>query len=553
MTRYPAQLGVRIQAAVQLHREFLLILVLAMSFRAMALLVFRPGGYLGEMSDFGYYRLLLSFTNQGFYPLADFWVEYPPIIPWILVGLYRLSLLIPAWSEPGVWFYLAISLFLLVVEAGNLVLFYNIGRRLYGQERATRLSWIYTALLVPVLTLFVGFDGLSLFFILWAVLLTLDQRPVGSAIAAGLGFMTKLVPIAAAPAALQHMKRRSQRLKYVIAVSLTVLVIAIPFLFAGPDYLIQSLKSPVLRSTWETVWALIDGYYSFGVAGGVDRFDPAMAGAAQHPTRLPWTLITIGFLLFYLFLFTRRVDWADRRRTVAFTALTLNLLTLYFKGYSPQFLITLLPFVILLVPGWRGIAYALLLSFINLVEYPLYFLVLPDEPWLLSATVLLRTSILLVVTAEYAAQVYGWRIDRRWWQRLAVVVLVVVVIAGLIGTVAGYGAYRESRYAASPHRPAMEVLSEPDLAGSTLVTDDLHAYENLYPYLQADLNLSLVETFDYLPPWEPRLEALVAQSPGQVWVYAPVESPLHEWLAERYPLLASHQFGDWQLSGWDTR
>jgi hypothetical protein len=552
MREFVQQFRARLETGIRGHREFLLILVLAVGFRVMALLVFRPGGYLGEMSDFGYYRLLLSFTSQGFYPIADFWVEYPPIFPWILVGLYRLSLLIPAWSEAGTWFYLEISLLLLLVEAGNLVLFSNIARRLRGQEWAIRLSWVYTALLIPVLTLFVGFDGMSLLFILWAVLLTLDHHPVGSAVAAGLGFMTKLVPVAAAPASLQHMGLWRQRLKYLVAISLTVLVIAIPFLIAGPDYLLQSLKSPVVRSTWETVWALIDGYYSFGVAGGVDRFDPAMAGAAQHPTRLPWTVITIAFILFYLYLYTRRVDWSDRRKTVAFTALTLNLLTLYFKGYSPQFLVTLLPFLILLLPGWRGIAYALLLSFINLVEYPIYFLVLPDERWLLTGTVLLRTLILVVVTIEYAAQVYGWRIDGRWWRRVAVVILVLVAIAGIFGALAGFGAYRESRYATSPHRPAMEVLGGSDAAGATLVTDDLAVYENLYPYLRSNLSLVLVETFDYLPPWDNRLAAIVADASGPVWIYASSESPLHIWMSDRYPPLATQGFGDWKLSEWDV-
>src|SRR5512137_503586 len=83
------------------HREFALVLILAMALRAMAVLVFRPGGYLGEMSDFGYYRLLLSMTNQGYLPLVDFWTEYPPVFPWLMLGLYRLSLLIPAWLTPG--------------------------------------------------------------------------------------------------------------------------------------------------------------------------------------------------------------------------------------------------------------------------------------------------------------------------------------------------------------------------------------------------------------------------------------------------------------------
>jgi hypothetical protein len=570
MSTSTSRLSGWVRATFRSHREFVLILTLALSFRAMAILVFRPGGYLGEMSDFGYYRLLLSFTNQGYYPLVHFWVEYPPIFPWVLVGLYRLSLLIPTGLEPGAWFYLLLSASLLVAEAGNLILFYAIGQRLHGKDRAVRLAWIYVALLIPVLSLFVGFDNLSLLFLLWSVLLTLDQHAVSSGITAGLGFMTKLVPIAAAPASLRHLKQGegppvmshgtlSPRIKYLLALSLTLLLIALPFLIASPDYLIQSLKSPVLRSTWETVWALIDGYYSYGVAGGVDRFDPAMAGAAQHPTRLPWTLITIGFGLFYLFLYTRRVDWAGKRQTVAFAALTLNLLTLYFKGYSPQFLITLLPFVILLVPGWRAIAYALLLSFVNLVEYPVYFLLLPDQHWLLTGTVLLRTLILIILCFEYAAQVYDWRAGSPWWGRIAKAVVVLAAFLTVIGAVLGFSALAQTQYDASPHQPAMEVLREEAVSGATIVTDDLSAFEQLYPHLHSEYQFELVETHDYLPPWQPRLEALAAQAQGRLWLYTQAGSPLRDWLAERYGPPATYQLGSvggvdsWQLSTWDTQ
>lgn len=543
----------RFQATLRAHRAFVLILVLAICQRMMALLVFRPGGYLGEMSDFGYYRLLLSFTSQGYYPLVDFWVEYPPVFPWLLLGLYRVSLLIPAWSEPGAWFYLLLSLFLALAETGTLIIFYTIARRLYGQDRATYLAWVYMALLVPILLMFVGFDGLALFFLLWALLLALDGHAIGTGVAAGLGFMTKLVPITAVPAAFQHMSQPSRRAQLLLALFLTVLLITAPFLVTGPDYLVQSLKSPVVRSTWETVWALLDGYYSYGIAGGVDRFDPAMAGAAQHPTRLPWPLITVGFGLFYLALFTRRVNWADRRRVVAFTALTQNLVTLYFKGYSPQFLVMLLPFLILLIPGWRGIAYALLLSAVNLVEYPVYFLVLPDQHWLLAGTVLLRTLILVVTSAEYAAQVYSWRVADRWWRQVAAIVVILVVVLGLVGTVPGFRAYTQSRYAASPHRPAMEALFGQAASKASVVTDDQSLYEHLYPFLHTRFRMDLVETRDWLPAWEPRLAEAATRSSEQLWVYAPTDSPLHAWLAGRYPPVATYQFDGWQLSGWDTR
>jgi hypothetical protein len=535
------------------HREFVLVLILAVALRAMAVLVFRPGGYLGEMSDFSYYRLLLSMTNQGYYPLVHFWTEYPPVFPWLMVGLYRLSLLIPPWVEPGTWFYLLLSMVLVAVDAGNLIVLYAIGRRLFGSDRrATRICWIYTALLVPILTVFGWFDGLALLFLLLAVLFTLDQRPIAAGLAAGVGFMTKLVPIAALPAAFLHLSRPPQRVKLLIAVALVVLLIAAPFLATGPEYLLQSLKSPVIRSTWETVWALIDGYYSYGVAGGVDRFDPQMAGGAQHPTQLPWLAITIAFCLFYLYLFTRRVDWRDARRVVAFTALTQNLLTLYFKGYSPQFLIMLLPFVLLLIGGWRGIAYVLLLSAINLVEYPIYFVMLPDQHWLLAGTVLTRTLILVILSVEYAAQVYSWRVSERVWSRLAAGVTVLVAVLALVGAVAGLRAYAQGRYEASPHRPAMEALKDQAEPGTTIVVGDQTTYEQLYPFLHAGFRLAEIETFDYLPPWEPRLAETIAGSSGPVWIYAPAESPFHAWMAGRFQPLATYEFGNWRLVEWDT-
>jgi hypothetical protein len=535
------------------HRQFVTILILFVAFRAGAILVFRPGGYLGDLSDFGYYRLLLSFTNQGFYPLIHFWVEYPPVFPWILVGLYRLSLLIPAWPQAGTWFYLLLSAFLTAVEAGNLILIYALARRLHGAEPAVRLAWVYSALLIPVLTLLGGFDGLVLLFLLAAVWLTLSQRPVASGVAVGLGFMTKLVPIAAVPAALKHLHRRSDRVGLLVAAGLTVLAIALPFLLTGPDFFIQSFRSSAVRASWETVWALIDGYYSYGVAGGFDRFDPAMAGARQHPSNLPWPAITAAFSLLFLVLYTRRADWSDNRRVVAFTALTLNLMVLYFRGYSPQFLVMLLPFIILVVPGRRAVAYALLLTVVNLAEYPIYFLVLPDQHWLLTGTVLLRTCVLVVVSLEYAGQVYAWRIRQQSWKRLCAAVTGLVMICGVGGAIAGLAAYSERSYDASPHRPALELLAERAAPGPSVLVGDQNTFEQLFPFLHRRFRLVVVETHSYLPPWEPRLGQAAGDSEDDLWVYAPADSALLGWLAGHYPRLAIYDFQGWQLSEWDTK
>ncbi len=533
------------------HRQFALILVLFLAFRLAAVWVFKPGGYLGELSDFGYYRLLLSFTNQGFLPLIDFWVEYPPIFPWLMLGLYRLSLLVPAWSQPGAWFYMTLSTFLVLVEAANLAVLYAVARRLHGQGRAVRLAWVYSALLAPVLTLFGGFDSLALLFLLLSVWWTLGQKPILGGIAAGLGFMTKLVPIVALPAAWQHMSGLPRRLRLILAALLSILAVAAPFLLTAPKTLLQSLRSPMARSSWETIWALIDGYYSFGVAGGWNRFDPTTAGAAQHPTHIPWLLVSALFLLLYLFLFTRRVEWSDGRRVVAFTALGLGLLLLYSKGYSPQFVVLLLPFILLLIPGWRGVAYALLLSLLNLAEYPVYFLLLPGREWFLTGAVLLRTLLWVVLCLEYAAQIYGWKVPDRSWNRLAAGVTALVLVAGIAGAALGLPAYAQSRYEASPHRPAIDTLRREAAPGASLVVGEMDTYEALYPFLRKQLRLSLLETYDYLPAWEPRLAAQVEGARGPIWLYAPADSAMNGWMSEHYQSLVRYDLGDWLLTCWE--
>jgi hypothetical protein len=132
-------------------------------------------------------------------------------------------------------------------------------------------------------------------------------------------------------------------------------------------------------------------------------------------------------------------------------------------------------------------------------------------------------------------------------------VTVLAVVLGLVGAVFGFRAYAQSRYLASPHRPAIEILEEQAGPGTSIVTDDQFVYEQLYPFLHRHFRVILVETFDYLPPWAPRLEGVADQSAGKLWVYAQADSPLHSWLADRYPSLASYEFDGWRLSGWDTR
>ena len=101
-----------------------------------------------------------------------------------------------------------------------------------------------------------------------------------------------------------------------------------------------------------------------------------------------------GLWLLYLWLYTRSYDWTQQRTPIAFTASSVILLFLYSKGWSPQFLVWILVFIVLLVPTIRGIMIAITLSLSNFVEADIFLILLPEEHWIMAGTVLVRTVLL---------------------------------------------------------------------------------------------------------------------------------------------------------------
>jgi hypothetical protein len=465
---------------------------------------------------------------------------------------------LPPWGAPGFWFNILLGFFFLLAETANLSLVYLIGRRLYDREVAIRIAWVYSLLFVPLWVMLGWFDVFGLTFLLLALYLVLSRRPVAASAVAGVGFLVKLFPLIVVPVAFWR-EPTWRRRALLVAVTLgSILILALPFVLLNPELFSLSWTISAKRSSWETIWALLEGYTSFGLAGGANRFDPTQAGAGQHPSTLPWPLITVGFGLIYLWLWTRPTNWQDDRRATAFVGLTINLAILYLKGYSPQFLVWLLPFVILLLPGLRGIAYALLLSAVNLVESPGYFTLLPDQSWILTGAVLARTGLLILLSVEYGRMALSQPIPARWSRRLCLAAVVLLTVLGLVAVPFAYQAYYENRLAVSPYRPVIEALKDEALPGSRILIGGDEAsraqdvFEAAYPFLRRRFDITSVQTDWWYPDWEPRLEAVASGKP-QTWLYAPAGSPLHDWLAARYPPIASHDFDGWQLSGWDTR
>ena len=530
------------------HQDFMLLLLLYTSFRLMTRLLYRPGGLIYDYSDYYFFRAVAELSNLGHYPFIHYWMEFPPLFPWLNTGVYRLSLLIPLWIDPRLWFYTLLSLATLPFEIGNLTLLYLIALELYDQAKALRCAWIYACLFTPIYTWTGWFDNIPLFFLLLNLYFLLRQRGRLAGLATGLGFMVKVTPALLLPLGLRSLSSLSKKIGYLALAGLTVALISLPFLLARPAFFLASFRSVLERSSWETVWALMDGHFSYGGLPA-DRFDPTV-DFATHSSHLPWLWITVAFGLIYLWLYTRRVDWQDQRIITAFAGLSVNLFFLYSKGYSPQMAVTFIPFIVLLLPNLQGGIYLLLLTAINFPARAAYFIIFPEERWLLVGTVLSRSALILALAIEYGLIFFSLHSPRleRIKQRAFWALVALLLLAGCAAIHPLSKAYVESRYAQEEYRPVIELVQTEAEKGTTcLVLTDKSLYPRLYPWLRKYVDLYLVED-------EKQITG-VATMCNELWLFrrGEVPSAIKGWLEEHTYLVRDYDFDQGQLLRYAVR
>ena len=65
---------------------------------------------------------------------------------------------------------------------------------------------------------------------------------------------------------------------------------------------VSSFRINAIRSPWQSVWALIDGYYGYGLVP-VDMRNMIGLETNQWQSRIPWGWVTLAFLALYLWLY----------------------------------------------------------------------------------------------------------------------------------------------------------------------------------------------------------------------------------------------------------
>lgn len=351
----------------------------------------------------GYGDLTNFFRISGLgWPLLDYWVEFPPLFPWLSRWLYLASA-----GQEHIYDYLLVFL-LTCFQAATLVVFEMIAEEIFSPSQAELRTRVFFAILVCLCYGWWYFDPIPVFFMLLGLFWVLKGQDLGAGVSLFLGTITKFFPALLLPVVWRL--RPPRRAVFVTALTIGIAVVAyLGFFLFSPGYTVASLRSQIAKGSWETVWALVDRNFNTGNFGPlVERYDPALARNLQgNPPRVPSMLTLLPFLALGGWVFWRgRVH--NHLTAIAFLGLTWCIFLLWSPGWSPQWVLYLIPLILLTLPSREGLLMVVLLVFVNLLEWPV--LLSRGYNWALWFTVPLRTLLFALLAYIWYRQLASLRI-----------------------------------------------------------------------------------------------------------------------------------------------
>lgn len=375
------------------RRQAARVFVLAFLFARLISLIALPLEGLRGYGDFLHYFLMNRLEGLPFF---NYWVEYPPVFPFISWLLYGI-----AGEREHVFTYLLFCV-LTAADAGSLALFWRIANHFHPAGQAVWRTLVFLLALVALPYSWWYFDPLVVFCALLGISLLLDRRWISAAGVIGLGVALKLFPFLVLLAA---WKRISWK-RFALLVGLSLAPVALLYgalWLASPEFTGASLRAQASKGSWETVWALLDGNIRTGSFGdSSERLDPAAAASRGNPAVIPPLVSLVLFGGIGLAgLWKARIE--EERSPVALVGFAWVLFVLWSPGWSPQWVLYLLPLVLLTLPGRQAILFGAALVLINLLEWPVllsrgYFSYL----WV---PIIIRTLIMLILCAVWGEMI----------------------------------------------------------------------------------------------------------------------------------------------------
>ena len=327
-------------------------------------------------------------------PFLDLWVEFPPLFPILSRGIYLM-----VGGREHSFIYALVGIFS-IIQAANIYLFQKLARAINEENEIINRVFVYGFFLVGLFYGWAYFDSLAVFCLLLGLYLITIKNARAAGLVIGVGGLIKWFPLLILPAAWKWLKTK----KALTVMVLTVVVIGLGWgllLGISPEFTKASLTAQGAKGSWETVWALIDGNLSTGnFDPNIDRTIASSASISTgNPSVVPiWLSLLIlggiGFLVFW----KANIDTA--RQLLGMSGFTLIMFFLWSPGYSPQWTLYLLPLVILCFKYDRSLLLAMVLTLVNLLEWP----ILLSRGWFqyLDEIVLMRTAVFIFLAFLFA-------------------------------------------------------------------------------------------------------------------------------------------------------
>lgn len=340
---------------------------------------------------YGDFYNFFGLAAQPGWPYFNFWVEFPPVFPFVSSMMYRL-----AGGQEHVYLYMLVIL-LTLADAGSLVLVSRLSERFFGQQGGQMRTLTYAVVLIALPYTWWYFDSLAVFFMLLGISLILDRKELRAGLALGAGFLIKLLPLIGLVALWKSFKFRPTFRIAIATLALGILAYTGLWL-ASPEYTRASLFSQAGKGSWETIWALIDGNYSTGAMAppGVRQDTTTVTNnMSLNPARIPPLLTLAVFGAVGAWALSRRKIQTDRQAVQA-VCFTWGMFLLWTPGFSPQWILFLIPLIILSLPEREGLLFTIVLILVNLAEWPL--LLSRGLFWTLNITVPVRFMLFAGLT-----------------------------------------------------------------------------------------------------------------------------------------------------------
>ncbi|MCP8318937.1 MAG: DUF2029 domain-containing protein [Candidatus Methylarchaceae archaeon HK01B] len=311
---------------------------------------------------------------NGAIPYIDYREGYPPIGFLLYYIIYSIT------GQSELLFTYGFRALNLVLLIGTLYLLYAIIKITHGEKKALLTSLIFALLPSVAITNAYSNDVIALFFSAFAIYYLIQKRPGLAGLMIGLGAMSKGFPLLLLIPAFFYFDRWQERYRLLRASAFIMLIISLPFFVFDTFTYFSTFVHHGTRGPWETIWALIDGWYGHGgfLHPAFDQFfyhfdllNMYNLSPYDHVFYLwtyPWlpsllTIAPIALIMFGVFIFKGKKQYL-----LQFIGFTYFSYMLFFKGYSTQFSVTS-PFYVLISLGSYVVPFILVLESSQMLQW----------------------------------------------------------------------------------------------------------------------------------------------------------------------------------------